>query len=293
VTYERTRQLMEILLCTDGSRNALAAVTLGGRLAAALDAHTTLLSAGLRSNRVHQAMDEAVSVLTPFRINPDTVVSVGRAADEFVAQAKRAAYDLVVVGYRRRRAVEKAVVGSLATRVAQQAKTSVLIVRRGRPDIRRILVGLGGNGFTDELARWAMVIAAAVGAHVTLLHVESAPPLMYAGFEEVHQTLAEFLATGTPGADALRQAAAVLRQAEVQAEIKMAHGVTDREMLRTAQEGDFDLLIVGSSWAGPSLSRVVLPNVTREILLQTTRPVLVVYPSHERGPHLPGEGDQS
>jgi nucleotide-binding universal stress UspA family protein len=272
---------MEILLCTDGSRNALAGVTLGGRLAAALNAHATLLSAGLKADRVYQALDEAVQVLAPFQVNPATLVSVGRAADQFVAQARRAAYDLMVVGYRRRRAVEKAVIGSLATRVAQQARTSVLIVRRGRPDIRRILVGVGGNGFTGDLANWAAIIGAAVGAQVTLLHVEWAPPLMYAGFEEVHQTLPEFLETGTPVSEALRHAAARLRLAGVQAEIKLAHGVTDREVLRTAQEGDFDLLIVGSSWAGPSLSRVALPNVAREVLLHTARPVLVVYPSDE------------
>jgi nucleotide-binding universal stress UspA family protein len=276
---------MEILLCTDGSRNALAGVTLGGRLAAALNARATLLSAGLRADRVYEAMDEAVRVLAPFQIDPATLVSMGRAADEFVAQAKRAAYDVVVVGYRRRRAVEKAVIGSVATRVAQQARTSVLIVRRGRPDIRRILVGVGGNGFTDDLVKWAAVIGAAVGAQVTLLHVESAPPLMYAGFEEVHQTLPEFLESGTPVAEALRRAAARLRLAGIQAEIKLAHGVTDREVLRTAQEGDFDLLIVGSSWAGPSLSRVALPNVTREVLLNTARPVLVVYPSDEQEAH--------
>jgi nucleotide-binding universal stress UspA family protein len=281
---------MEILLCTDGSRNALAAVTLGGRLAAALNAHVTLLSAGLKADKVYQAMAEAVGVLAPFQVNPATLVSIGRAADEFVAQARRAAYDLVVIGYRRRRAVEKAVIGSLATRVAQQARTSVLIVRRGRPDIRRILVGVGGNGFTEDLADWAAVIGAAVGAQVTLLHVESAPPLMYAGFEEVHQTLPEFLETGTLAAEALRHIAARLRLAGVQAEIKLAHGVTDREVLRTAQEGDFDLLVMGSSWAGPPLSRVALSNVTREVLLHTARPVLVVYPVEEgRSESEPGE----
>ena len=120
---------MEILLCTDGSRNALAAVTLGGRLAAALNAHVTLLSAGLKADKVYQAMAEAVGVLAPFQVNPATLVSIGRAADEFVAQARRAAYDLVVIGYRRRRAVEKAVIGSLATRVAQQARTLVGIIQ--------------------------------------------------------------------------------------------------------------------------------------------------------------------
>jgi nucleotide-binding universal stress UspA family protein len=281
---------MEILLCTDGSPNALAAVTLGGRLAAALDARTTLLSAGLNADQVDQVLAQGVEALAPFEIEPATLVSIGRPADEFVSQAKRAAYDLVVVGYRQRRVIEKAFAGCVATRIAQQARTSVLIVRRGRPDIRRILVGVGGHGFTDDLAKWAAIIGAAVGGKVTLLHVEWSPPLMYAGFEEVHQTLSEFLETDTPAAAAVRQAARILRLAGVQAEIKLTHGVTDREVLRTAQDGNYDLLIVGSSWAGPSLNRVVLSNVTREVLLQTNRPVLVVYPSDEPRPSPHGNG---
>jgi nucleotide-binding universal stress UspA family protein len=108
---------------------------------------------------------------------------------------------------------------------------------------------------------------------------------MYGGLEEVHQTLAEFLETDTPAARALRQAAAVMEKTGVQAEIQLSYGVTDRELLRTAQEGDYDLLILGSAWARPAIDRVVLENITRNVLLQTQRPVLVVYPANQKGIH--------
>ena len=272
---------MRILLCADKSRNALAAVSLGGRLASALGAETTLLAAGKKAQQVYNALNKAEEIVRAFGITPKTLVAIGPSVMQFIEQVQREGYDLVVIGYRRRSAMEKALKGCVAAQVVHQATTSVLVVRQGRQDIRRLLLGIGGNGFTTEITDWGARIAVALGAQVTLIHVESAPPLMYSGLEEVHQTLAEFLETDTPAARAIRQAAAALQETRVQAEIKLAYGVTDRELLRTAQEGDYDLLILGSAWARPPLDRVVLENITRNILLKTRRPVLVVYPARQ------------
>jgi nucleotide-binding universal stress UspA family protein len=272
-----------ILLCTDRSRNALAAVSLGGRLAAALDAETTLFAAGRKAHQVYRALGEGEEMLKTFGISPTSLVGIGPPVKLFVQQVQRKGYDLVVIGYRKRSAMEKALSGCVAAQVAHQAMTSVLIVRDGRPDIRRLLLGIGGNGFTTEIAEWGAQIASAVGATATLIHVELSPPLMYGGLEEVHQTLTEILETDTPAARALRQAAATMDRAGVQADIKLAYGAADRELLRTAQDGDYDLLIIGSAWARPSINRLVLKNITRNILLKTRRPVLVVYPLPRAG----------
>ncbi len=272
-----------ILLCTDRSQNALAAVSLGGRLAAALEAETTLFAAGRKAHQVYRALGEGEEVLETFGITPTSLVGIGPPVKLFVRQVQRKGYDLVVIGYRKRSAMEKALRGCVAAQVAHQATTSVLIVRDGRPDIRRLLLGIGGNGFTAEIAEWGAQIASAVGARATLIHVELSPPLMYGGLEEVHQTLAEILETDTPAARALRLAAATMDRAGVQADIKLAYGAADRELLRTAQDGDYDLLVIGSAWARPSINRLVLKNITRNILLQTRRPVLVVYPLPRTG----------
>lgn len=269
---------IKILLCTDGSKNALAAITLGGRIAAALKAETTLFAAGRQGNRVYETLNQAMETLHDFGIRPNTLVGIGTPFDQFITQVRRRGYDLVVIGYRKRGPLEKALIGCVAAQVAHQATTSVLVVRQGRPDIRKLLLGIGGEGFTTEIAEWGARIAAAVGAQVTLLHVGLAPPLMFGGLAEVQETLTELLATNTPAARALRQAAAIMESNGIPAEIKIAYGVTERELLRTAQEGDYDMLILGSAWALPSIKRLMLKNITRDILLKTQRPVLVVYP---------------
>jgi nucleotide-binding universal stress UspA family protein len=254
-------------------------------LAAALEADTTLLAAGRKAHQVYNALNKAEEIVSAFGIVPKTLVTVGPPVKEFIQQVQREGYDLIVIGYRKRSAMEKALKGCVAAQVAHQATTSVLIVRKGRQDIRRLLLGIGGEGFTTEISEWGARIAAALGAQATLIHVDSAPPLMYGGLEEVHQTLSEFLETDTPAVRALRQAAAVMENAGVEAEILLSYGITDRELLRTAQEGDYDLLILGSAWARPAIDRVVHENITRRILLHTQRPVLVVYPTNQGGSH--------
>lgn len=271
---------MKILICTDKSRNALSAVSLGGRLAGAFEAFesTTLLAAGKSKDRTYQALEESQKILDEFGIKPQTLIKLGPAVNEFIKEIQCSDYDLIVIGYRKRNALEKAINGCVATKVAHQVSASVLIVREGRADICKILIGIGGNGFTEQVSEWGANIAAALGAQVTLIHVETAPPLMYAGLAEVHQTLEELLATDTAAAKAIRKAASILDEAGIEARIKLAHGVADRELLRTAHEGDYDLIILGSSWARPPIDRVVLPNVTRNVLHNTRRPVLVVHP---------------
>jgi nucleotide-binding universal stress UspA family protein len=56
---------------------------------------------------------------------------------------------------------------------------------------------------------------------------------------------------------------------------KVRHGFVIDEILAEAQEGDYDLLIIGAHVAR-GLSRWLLDNVTARLLEETQLPVLVV-----------------
>jgi len=274
---------MKILLCTDGSRNGLSAVHLGGKIAARLEAEVTLLCIVESKRRdpdrslkqAIQAMQKSGALFTP-------IGRRGRLVEEMRAQILQVEHDLVIVGYHARSFLEKMLWGSLAARSAHESPVSVLIVRERRDTINGVLIGVSGGGFTEECLAWGGRIAAAFGARVTLLHVSPAPPLMYAGLEEVAETLTEFLQTDTPDAQALRQAVAHLTEMGVQTDVKLARGLPERELLRVAQDQDVDLLVIGSSWAAQPLQRLLLRNITEKVLLNTERPVLVVRPSGKR-----------
>lgn len=270
---------MKILLCTDGSSNGLSAVRLGGAIAARLGANVTLLCAVENQRRdPERSLRRATRVIQQLGASFTPVERRGRLIEQMLAQMLLVEYDLVIVGYYARGFWEKVLWGSLAARIAHELPVSVLIVRDRRDTVDHVLIGISGGGFTQECTDWGGAIAAAFKARVTLLHVSQSPPLMYAGLEDVVETLAEFLEADTPSAQAVRQAVAYLSEMGVQADVELAHGLPERELLRVAHDRDADLLVVGSAWAVQPVQRALLRNITEQVLLKTRRPVLVIRP---------------
>jgi nucleotide-binding universal stress UspA family protein len=261
---------MKILLCTDGSRNGLSAVHLGGVISARLEAKVTLLCAVENKRRDPQrSLERAIQVMQKTGAAFTPVGRRGRLVEEMLAQMLQVEYDLVIVGYYARGFWEKILWGSLAARITHELPVSVLIVRDRRDTINRVLIGISGGGFTEECTDW--------GGRI----VRPAPPLMYTGLEEVTETLAEFLQADTFHAQALREAVARLTGMRVEAEVELTHGLAERELLRVAQDQDVDLLVIGSAWAVQPMQRLLLRNITEKVLLNTRRPVLVVRPGAE------------
>jgi nucleotide-binding universal stress UspA family protein len=273
---------MRILLCTDGSRNGLSAVHLGGAIAVRMEAEVTLLciTASKRRN-TSRMLEGTVDVLEKSGVDFEVMECRGKLVEQMLAQMAEADYDLVIVGYDARSFLEKALWGSLAARIAHELPVSVLIVRGYRDWIGHVLIGISGSGFTDECVEWGGRIALAFDANVTLLHVSPAPPLMYAGLDEVVETLPEFLRTHTPEAQSVRQATAYLTELGVQTDVELAHGLPERELLRIAQNRDVDVLVIGSTWAAQPVQRLFSRNISEQVLLNTQRPVLIVRPSSE------------
>lgn len=270
---------MKILLCTDGSRDALKAVHLGGAIAERLGADVTLLCS-VESRRVslERSMEQVNRVMQKAVGEFELIGRRGQMTEQMLAQMLQQDYDLVIVGYHSRSFLEKAIWGSLAARIAHELPLSVLIVRGRRDWISHVLVGISGRGFTNECVDWGGRIAVAFGGCVTLLHASATPPLMYGGLEEVVETLSEFLETDTAEAQALKRAVAQLGDLGVETDVELTHGLAERELLRVAQNRDVDLLVIGSSWAAEPVHRFFVRNVTEQILLNTVRPVLVVRP---------------
>jgi nucleotide-binding universal stress UspA family protein len=271
---------MRCLIAIDGSSVGLSAAKLGGKIAAELGAQVTLLCVGAdEGTELEKYLDLASDLISTQDQGFTPIGRRGNLVDEILAQMRAVEYDVAFVGYQPRPFLQKVFRGSLASRIANEVPTSVMILRDERERIEHILVGISGGGFTKDCARWAGKIAAAFGAHVTLAHASQTPALMYGGLEEVKETLEEFLQTDTAQSKALRQAVARLREVDVETEVELVHGLPERELLRMMQDRDADLLIVGSSWAAPPVQRTFLRNITEQVLLFTRRPVLVVRPS--------------
>jgi nucleotide-binding universal stress UspA family protein len=101
---------------------------------------------------------------------------------------------------------------------------------------------------------------------------------MYAGLEQMEETLAELLQLDTEMVRELRWATQVLKAECEVSELKLRRGIVVDEILREAQVGDYDIIVMGSSQYAGGLVRALMGDLTREVVTRAEQPILVVRP---------------
>ena len=272
---------MRILICTDGSKYAEEAIRFGGLIAKGAKAHLTLLGViegPSEMEKVRKSLKKARDVLAQDVAALETTTRMGHAAEEILSETEEREYDLVVVGSRGRRGITRFLLGSTAARIVQHAQISVLIVKGKQPSLGNILICTGGEERGEEDVRFGGMIARSTRAQATILHVMSQLPLTpEARLEDLEATEEELLQRETPEAVHLRKGLQILRELGVAGKVKIRRGLVVNEILAEAEEGEYDLLVIGAHVA-PGFLPFLLNDLTTQIVLGSPRPVLVVRP---------------
>ncbi|HET7856481.1 MAG TPA: universal stress protein [Gaiellaceae bacterium] len=144
----------DIIVATDGSRSATAAVEEGLKLAEKLGVGVTFVAVHRAPPRIlgdpfyernvsqglheaHQAVDDALARAEATGVRATGEVLEGNAADEIVALADNRDSAMVVMGSRGHGPVVGALLGSVSAGVVQQARRPVVIVNPGPPVEKR------------------------------------------------------------------------------------------------------------------------------------------------------------
>ncbi|MEK6977235.1 MAG: universal stress protein [Candidatus Hydrothermarchaeota archaeon] len=267
---------MRFLMTTDGSRHAEGAVAYGSILANALGADVTLLgvveSPG-ESEIVEASLTRCQAILQGLEVRK--MVRMGHADEEILRESERECYDLVVMGSLGARGLTRFLLGPTVTRVAKYARTSVLIVRGARNAISRVLICTAAPGERAQTkVAFAARIARAVKARATVMHVLDEVPLV--DIEDKEMTvLTETLEAATPEAEHLRRCLAILKGKGVEGEAKFRYGLVEDEILAEAEEGGYDLVIIGAH-AALGVEKYLLGDVASKVVDHAKVPVLVV-----------------
>jgi nucleotide-binding universal stress UspA family protein len=270
---------MRILLCTDGSRYANNSLRFGALISGAHRSEVVVLSVAESSrdaSRAERALAQARALLAEAGLpSVETRLRHGHAAEQILAEIDERGYDLVVVGGRGRRAVNRFVPGSTADRLARLSRIPVLIVHGERSALRRVLVCTGGNIHGEVGAQIGGQIAGPAGASVTVLHVMSQVPLTpIADALELERSAEEAMALDTGEGRHLRRTLAILQAMGVTGQARLRHGLVVDEILAEAREGDYDLIVVGAHVASGRFT-FLLDDVCNQIIKHADRPVLV------------------
>lgn len=272
---------MKMLICSIGSKKRLATLSYAAEFAQALGAQVTLLGVVDKKRKAEQLaldMEQVAHDLGGKGLEVKTRMEVDDAERVLMSELAQETYDIVAMGALGGKRARRSLLESVAKRIAETVDSSILFVRGTRRSVSRVLICSSGTE-RGRLSVWAgAAVACALGAEATLLHVLDPMPAMYAGMEQMEETMSEFLQTNTHLANEIKWAAQVIKAECRIAEVKVRRGLVCDEILREAKRGDYDLVVLGSSRSAAGLVRMMMGNVTAQIIQQAKQPVLVVRP---------------
>jgi len=200
----------------------------------------------------------------------------GNPFSEILAELEEKDHDLVILGPNEAPGLKRHLLGSVTTQVVRRAPGCVLVAQQARSGLEHVLICSGGSEVAEDVIQTGAWVARMMGARATLLHVVTPVPSMYTGLGELDESLSELLQTDTPVARHLRRGAMILERHDVQADVRLRYGVVADEIIREAEEGNSDLILVGASKGGAKLKRLMLGEVTEQVVERSLRSVLVV-----------------
>lgn len=267
---------MRVLICVREFPFAEATIYLGSLITHLEEGEATVMTV-LREDESVEAAENRMERARELLNLPNARIEMrtGDPADEILKEADEGLYDLVVVGRRVAANVLTSLLRPVARKVADQAETCVLVVNEDREALRRILICTAGIKMDERVIQTGARMARAAGAQSTILHVTHPVPSMYTGLDAMEETLPELLQTDTPLAEHLREGAHLLAKYGVPAELKLRHGMAHDEIVREAEQGDYDLIVMGPN-PNRGLRRLITEDVTAQVIEIAPCPVLVV-----------------
>ena len=296
---------MPVLIATNGSSHAEAALRLGAQIARRGREPLTILTViKHKANRPPAPVDailaRACEIVRSQFLDVRTRARVGHPAAEIVREAEEGNYDLVIVGERpNRNLVARFLLGSTAVRVVEHAPCPVIVAKGKIGPIQRILLcdsgsddpsvglpsasfpsttlGTGGAG-PSVLSRFTEIPIDLLdgSGEIVVLHVMSQ---MSAGpgvkGKQLRSDTEELIKGQSPEGELLGRDIEALERLGLRAHATVRRGLVVEEILEEVQNGDYDLVVIGA-YRGQGWQRILLDDLAHKILVQLDRPVLVV-----------------
>ena len=269
---------MRILICSDGTDPADKPVLVAGLVAAPTKAETTLLGIAEKpadETPLRDALTSELEKLQRFGVSAEIVMRSGEPIREILEQTKTAAYDMTIIGARRKASSGPYWRSGKTYEVIKAIPTPVLLATGICETLKSFIVCTGGKKYIDAAVELTGKLAAAVGASVTLLHVMAEPPAIYADLMRLEEDVERLLQSGSElGRNLLAQKQS-LEKLGILVEVRVRHGFVLDQIFADVSERGHDLIVTGSSPTRGPLGHYIMGDVTREIVNRANVPVLV------------------
>lgn len=277
----------KILVAFDGSESSKNALLQAFKLANAEECWITVASVippyegemelvGVKDIRASlrkpcdDALAEAERIAKSEKTLIKTVCEEGEIYERIVDLANSENCDLIVMGRRGLRRLERALVGSVTARVIGYGHKDVLIVPKNTEvGWQKILVATDGSKYSKAASEKAIDFAKSYGGNLKVISVVDVPAEFYGEAPGIVEDLIKKAKTYTEKVKKQAEKAGIKTETFVR-EGEAYHAVTD-----IAKEQNINTIVMGSH-GRTGLKRLLMGSVTEKVIGYSPCPVLVV-----------------
>ena len=271
----------ELLITTNGSKGTWPAIEYGAWLAATLQTKITLLrvkeKADPATNEDQKLLDEiftkAVELFRQKSIDYDTELEEGKA-EEVIPRRANAGDFITVLGPLGRPQIRRWLVGRSIRHFMATIRGPILYVPKLHLPLNRMLICVGGLGYEVAAESLAFQVAMKSNSEVTLLHVVPPINLDYPASRAIRENWNHLVDTNTLPGRSLRKALEIAQTIGVKASLTARQGKVEEEILDEIQQGNYDLICMGSPHSANIMRQLYTPNVTADIAEAVDYPML-------------------
>jgi nucleotide-binding universal stress UspA family protein len=217
-----------------------------------------------------EALAEVEKIAKTERMLVKTVCEEGEVHERIVDLADAENCDVIVMGKRGLRRIERALIGSVTARVIGHTQRDVLVVPLGTVvGWKKIVFATDGSKHSAKAMERAISFAKSYGGELRVISVVDVPTEFYA---EAPQAVDDLVRK------AKGYVADVKKQAEaegVKAETFVGEAEADEAITNLAKEQNADMIIIGSH-GRTGLRRLLMGSVAEKVIGYAPCPVLVV-----------------
>lgn len=199
-----------------------------------------------------------------------TVAEEGEAYERIIDLADAENCDLIVMGRRGLRRVERILIGSVTARVIGYSNRDVLVVPKDAEiGLKKILLATDGSKYSEAAAIKAIDLAKSYGGKLEVISIVEAPSELYEDSQLAFKKLME---------KAKGYAEEIKKQAEssgIKAEAFVKEGKICQVITDFAKERKADMIIMGSH-GRRGLKRLLMGSVAERVIGLAECPVLIV-----------------
>lgn len=226
-----------------------------------------------RRGPVETLVRSAREIVGPDSANVITNVEQGEAYEKIIDVAEQEQCDLIVMGRRGLRHLERMLIGSVTARVIGHTGKDILVVPRDEEiGLSRMMVAIDGSAYSQAALERALYFAEEYDAELFAVSVVDILPEHYADAPDVVEGLEK------KSAAILDQAKQKAAEANVDLEVKLLRGDPAEEITRFSRESGVGLAFVGSHGRA-GIKKLLLGSVAEKVIGLSPCPVLVAKPA--------------